>query len=214
MRRIAELGEGDSIVEVTLPADARREDFSMPKTMQVHAVKYRVNGHEPQLLLTSMLDHECYQAIDVAQLYHERWEIELSYDEIKTHMLEREEALRRKTPKAISQEIWGLLIAYNLVRYRMIEVASDIGGPHNRISFRNTIHLLRIFCLVRAWEDAVSKLPARLSGLDEMLSLLLLPMRRADRSYPRHVKIRMSSYKRNPGRPRATGSKSLKKPLK
>jgi len=214
MRHIKELGDGDSIVEVALPADARREDPAMPKTMQVRAVSYQVDGHEPQLLLTSMLDHERYQALDVAQLYHERWEIELSYDEIKTHMLEREEALRSKTPAAISQEIWGLLIAYNLVRCRMIEVASDIGVPHNRISFRNTIHLVRIFCLVHAWDDAVSKLPARLSALDEMLSLLLLPMRRAERSYPRHVKIKMSSYNRNPGRPSSTKPKPLKEPLK
>lgn len=201
MNQLVELGEGDSLVEIKLPTDARRADADMPATMQVRAIQYQVEDHEPQILLTSLLDATRYPALDIACLYHERWEIELSYDEIKTHMLEREEALRSKTPTAVAQEIWGLLIAYNLVRCRMLEVAHDAGVPQTQVSFRNTIHLVRIFCLVEAWDDAASKLPERLSGLREMLSLLLLPSRRSDRTYPRHVKIKMSSYARNPGRP-------------
>lgn len=199
MRPVTEFGTGDCLVEVNISAEARADDPTLPKTMRVRAIQYEVEGHEPQLLLTSLVDHARYPALDIAQLYHERWEIELAYDEIKTHMLEREEALRSKTSSAIEQEIWGLLIGYNLVRCRMIEVASDVGLPHNRISFRNTIHLVRIFCLVEAWDDAASKLPARLAQLDEMLTLLLLPSRRPARSFPRHVKIKMSSYKRNRG---------------
>jgi len=199
MRKIVEFGEGDCLVEVDISPAARKDDPALPKTMQMRAIRYQVEGHEPQLLLTSLLDPERYPALDVALLYHERWEIELGYDEIKTHMLEREEALRSKTAEGVNQEIWGLLIAYNLVRCRMIEVASDFALPHNRVSFRNTIHLIRIFCLIEAWDDAASKLPNRLSALHEMLSLLLLPARRSDRAYPRHVKIKMSSYKRNRG---------------
>lgn len=214
LRQVTEFGEGDSLVEISLPADARRADPSLPATMQVRAIKYQVEGHEPQILLTSLVDHTRFPALDIASLFHERWEIELGYDEIKTHMLEREEALRSKTPTAVAQEIWGLLIAYNLVRCRMIQVASDVGLPHNRVSFRNTIHLVRIFCLVEAWDNATSKLPARLSALHEMLGLLLLPLRRGNRSYPRHVKIKMSSYKRNPGKPDSDVRESLKKTLK
>lgn len=200
MRPIAELGDGDCLIELDISAEARRSDPGLPDTMRVRAIRYEVEGHHPQLLFTSLLDHTRYPALDIAHLYHERWEAELAYDEIKTHMLEREEALRSKTPAAITQEIWGLLIAYNLVRCRMLEVASDVGLPHNRISFRNTIHLVRIFCLVGAWDEAPSKIPTRLAELAEMLSLLLLPSRRTARSFPRHVKIKMSSYKRNPGR--------------
>ena len=200
MRQVTTLNERDSIVELTLSREARLADPTLPATMQVRAIRYEIEGHEPRLLLTSLLDATRYPAHDVADLYHERWEVELSYNEIKTHMLEREEALRSKTPATVTQEIWGLLIAYNLVRYRMVEVASDVRLPHNQVSFRNTIHLIRIFCLVEAWDNAASKLPARLAALDEMLNLLLLPERRARQSYPRHVKIKMSNYKRNPGR--------------
>ncbi len=201
LEHVTALGDGDSIVEVDMPSSARKKDPSLPKTMRVRAIEYQVEGHEPQLLLTSLMDTARYPALDVAHLYHERWEVEISYDEMKTHMLERQEALRSKTPSGVRQEIWGLLIAYNLVRCRMLEVAADVGVPQTRISFRNTLHLVRIFCLVEAWDDAASKLPSRLAHLHEMLCLLVLPERRTTRSYPRHVKIKMSSYKRNPGRP-------------
>ncbi len=48
-----------------------------------------------------MLDAEQYPVLEVASLYHERWELEVGYDEIKTHMLERQEALRSKKPEGI-----------------------------------------------------------------------------------------------------------------
>ena len=94
---------------------------------------------------------QCFDRIETLRSKHQ--------DEIKTHMREREEALRSKTPTSVAQEIWGLLIAYNLVRCRMLEVAHDAGVPQTQVSFRNTIHLVRIFCLVEAWDDAASKLP-------------------------------------------------------
>ena len=50
------------------------------------------------------------------------WEIELGYDEIKTEVLEREEAIRSKSPEAVGQELWGILLAYNLVRLEMERV--------------------------------------------------------------------------------------------
>ena len=46
-------------------------------------------------------------AAEIIALYHERWEIELAYDEIKTEMLDREESIRSRTPDGVRQEIWG-----------------------------------------------------------------------------------------------------------
>jgi len=48
------------------------------------------------MLLTSLSDPEKYPADEIVDPYHERWEIELGYDEIKTHLLEREEAIRSR----------------------------------------------------------------------------------------------------------------------
>lgn len=148
------------------------------------------------------MDAEASPAKEIVGLYHERWELEVGYDEVKTHMLEREEALRSKTAEGTRQEVWGVLLAYNLIRRKILHVAKSFGLHPNRISFRHSLQLIRVFCLVEAWTSAPGNLPRRLDGLCEMLSeLLVLPPRRIERRYKRHVKIKMSPYKRNPGRP-------------
>jgi len=140
-------------------------------------------------------------ADEIVALYHERWELELGYDEIKTHMLEREEALRSKKPEGVEQEIWGILLAYNLVRCKMLEVSRAFDMEPNRISFRHSLQLIRVFCLVEAWTAPPTKLPRRLEELADMVSsLLVLPERRPERRYERSVKIKMSNFKRNTGR--------------
>lgn len=201
-------GLGDELVELTISKQARHKDPGLPKTMIARAIRYQVKGYQPQTLLTSMIDAEQYPAQEIAALYHERWELELGYDEIKTHMLEREEALRSKKPEGIRQEIWGIMLAYNLVRKEMLEVAEAAGLSPVRVSFRHSLQLIRIFCIVEAWTCAPGNLPKRLSSHRELMeSLLILPERRSNRRYERHVKIKMSGYKRNPGRPVAKAAK-------
>jgi len=194
-------GPGDELVELPISSRARKKDPTLPKRMVARAIRYEVSGYRPQTLLTSMIDAELFPAVEVAALYHERWEIELGYDEIKTHMLERQEALRSKKAKLVRQEIWGIMLVYNLVRKEMLEVAEQAGVIPRRVSFRHSLQLIRVFCLVEAWTMSPGNLPKRLGGLVEMLGLLILPERRSERRYKRHVKIKMSSYKRNPGRP-------------
>lgn len=206
-KTLKEFSPGDELVELPISSQARQKDPGLPRTMVARAITYQVQGYRPQTLLTSLIDPEQYPALEVAELYHERWEIELGYDEVKTHMLEREECLRSKKPEGVYQEMWGILLAYNLVRKEMLNVAEAAGIPAIQVSFRHTLQLLRVFCLVEAWTCAPGNLPKRLASHREMVaSLLLLPERR-DRTYPRHVKIKMSNYKRNPGRPMPKGSK-------
>ena len=78
---------------------------SLPATLRVRAMRYRRPGFRPQRLLTSVLDPVAFPAADVVALYPDRWEIELGFDEMTTHTLEREEALRSKTPARIRQEV-------------------------------------------------------------------------------------------------------------
>jgi hypothetical protein len=202
------LGEGDELVELSLSHHARAKDPGLPKAMNARAIRYHVKGYRPQTLLTSLVDADRYPATEVAALYHERWEIEIGYDEIKTHMLEREEALRSKKPEGVRQELWGIVLAYNLVRQEMLTVAEQAGVEPTRISFRHALQLIRVFCLVEAWTSAPANLPKRLDSHHEMLGLLILAERRPERRYNRHIKIKMSGYKRNPGHPSAKRSTS------
>jgi hypothetical protein len=111
-------------------------------------------------------------------------------------MLEREEALRSKHPGGIRQKIAGIAIAYNLVRKEMERVARELNLPSTRISFRHALMLIRNFYLA-AWVTSSGDLPSRLGELGSELRLLVLPERRPERRYKRHVNVKMSNFPRN-----------------
>lgn len=113
---IERLGPGDELVELETSPESLQNDPALPRRYRARAIRYQRKGFEPQVLLTSLVDAKAYPASEIVGLYHERWEIELGYDEIKTEMLDREEAIRSKTPDGVRQELWGILLAYNLIR--------------------------------------------------------------------------------------------------
>ena len=131
---VKRLGPNDQLVELPVNRQVRKAHPELPETLQARAVRYQRRGFRPQTLLTSLLDPASYPAAEIAELYHERWELELGFDEIKTHTLEREEALRSRAPERVVQEVWGLAIAYNLVRLHMQQVAQRAKLPPSRIS--------------------------------------------------------------------------------
>ena len=94
----------------------------------------------------------------------------------------------------------GLLIAYNLVRRKMIDISKEAGVEPIRISFRHTLQVLRTRCLVAVWAVAISGSFDNLDAFRAMMRLLILPPRRRHRHYERHVKAKPRKYKRNPGR--------------
>jgi len=165
-------------------------------------VSCKPKGYKPFKVITSLLDPVQYPAEEIGLLYHERWELEVGYDELKTHLLDRCEALRSKTPRGIRQEIYGIAIAYNLVRVEIARVAREAGVPPRRISFLHALHMIRAFC-ISVWATAPGALPRRLGSLERDLRSLILPERRTERRYPRHVKIKMSNYARNRNLPGA-----------
>jgi Insertion element 4 transposase N-terminal/Transposase DDE domain len=190
--KVKSLGRGDHLVEIPINRNLRRAHPHLPETLTARAIRYRRRGFRPQRLLTSLLDAKTYPAHEIVALYHERWEMEVVFDEIKTHTLEREETLRSRTPERIRQELWGLALAYNLVRLEMEHAAQRIGLPPNRISYRSTLLLVRTFWLA-TWQVGTGNVPRRLEILHEDVGLHVLPPRR-ERRYPRAVKIKMSNY--------------------
>jgi hypothetical protein len=192
---IRRLGRGDELVEFKVSGEARRKDPTLPKVFRARALRYQRKGYKPQVLLTSLVDERRYPADEVRALSHERWEIELGFGEIKTDMLERLETIRSKTPNAVAQEMWGLLIAYNLIRLEIERVAAELKVAPIRISF-----LAALREVVQQWHFATiaspGKVPERLSTTADRLRQFLLPPRRPNRVFPRAVKIKMSNYAR------------------
>jgi len=195
LKTVQRLGPKDAIVELRPSHHIRDLNPALPEALRMRAIRYQKRGFRPQILLTSLLDSDAYPAAEIIALYHERWELELSFDEVKTHTLEREEALLRcKAPERVRQEIWGLALAYNLVRLAMARVARRADVSPTRISYRHAVNFIRVFWL-SAHLVSPGALPRRLDGLHEELALLILPPRRT-RRFPRAVKIKMSKFPR------------------
>lgn len=199
---VKRLGRGDTLVEITLPTKVRKEHPDWPPTFLARAVQYRRQGFRTRTLLTSLLDPKAYPAGEIAELYHERWELELGYDELKTDVLEQEEAIRSETPDGVRQELWGMAIAYNLVRREMDLAAREMGLPPRRLSFLAALRLIRDLFHSAAITGTPGALPKRIRRMRVNLARLILPPRRSERRYPRHVKIKMSNYARNRKHPR------------
>lgn len=193
-RVIEQLGPGDALVELEVHRDRRAEDPTLPRTYRARALEYQIDGHAPQRLLTSLVDAKAFPAKELVLLYHERWELELAYDEIKTEVLDREEAIRSKSPVAVEQEIWGVLVAYNLVRLEMERIADEIRVSPIRISFVAALREIRHEIERIALSQAPGTAPRRLTDMRDLIRQFVLPPRHRERSYPRAVKLKMSNY--------------------
>lgn len=193
-RVVEHLGPNDEIRVFKVSKKAQEKDPSLPKTFKARVIRYQRKGFRPQLLVTSLLDPELYPAEEIVSLYHERWEIELGYGEAKTQMLESI-PLRSKNVDRVRQEIWGILIAYNLIRLEMERVADQANVPPTRISF---VAVYRMICDEWLWCSLASPgaIPRHLRNLRKNIEYFVLPPRRHERSYPRAVKVKMSSYPR------------------
>ena len=103
---------------------ARKKDPGLPLTWEVRAITRELDG-KPRTLFTSLMDPARYKAEEVFALYHERWEIELAYGEMKTDMLGQAMTLRSQQPDGVKQELWATLLMYNLIRLEITRIADE-----------------------------------------------------------------------------------------
>jgi hypothetical protein len=151
-------------------------------------------GHRQVIrLLTSLLDEKKYPALQLAQAYHERWEIELTADEIQIHQHTTAPTLRSKTPIGVLQELYGLLIAHYVVRAVMHEAALRYNVDPDRLSFS---HTLRIICLQAPVFQMLASKKLWNALYEQILEEIVryqLPERKP-RSNQRAVKRKMSKF--------------------
>ena len=152
----------------------------------------RPGSGDKHRLLTTLLSATRHPAKRLILLYHERWEEEVTIDEIKTHQRERP-VLRSETPAGVVQEIQGLLLAHYVVRVLMSEAARQEGLPPRRLSFVGALKVLRC---------RLPECPRSRAGLrrwyEEVLAEIaeeVLPERR-NRINPRVIKRKMSNWKK------------------
>lgn len=113
----------------------------------VRVIEYQlegVEGAEPLYrLITTLSDCEKYPAQELAALYPERWEIEVTLDEFKTHMRGGQLVLRSKTPALVEQEFYGMMLAHRAVRTLMNEAAMRQNLDPDRLSFTHAVRVIR-----------------------------------------------------------------------
>jgi IS4 transposase len=92
---------------------------------------------------TTILDEEKAPVIDLAALYHQRWEIEGAFVELNVHLRGPRAVLRSKTPDLVRQELYGLLLAHFAVRALMHEAALAAELDPNDLSFVHSVRVIR-----------------------------------------------------------------------
>jgi hypothetical protein len=94
-------------------------------------------------LLTTLTDPDEVTATQLAAAYTQRWEIELAFDELKTHQRGPRTVLRSKSPDLVLQEIWGHLCCHYAIRCLMHHAALHAGHDPDRVSFVAALRITR-----------------------------------------------------------------------
>lgn len=117
--------------------------------IRVRVIEYRIESEQPTeptltyRLITSLLDAQQFPAVLLAEHYHQRWEVENTIDEVKTHLLGRKVAIRSLKPREVVQEVYGLLLGHWAVRSLMVQAAQTAAISPLRLSFTGTLQVLR-----------------------------------------------------------------------
>ena len=113
----------------------------------VRVIEYQLPGlaqAEPLYrVITTLVDVAQAPAAELAALYHERWEIETAFDELKTHLRGGRIVLRSKTPELVAQEFYGLMMAHFAVRGLMHEAALQADVDPHDLSFIHAVRVVR-----------------------------------------------------------------------
>jgi Transposase DDE domain/Insertion element 4 transposase N-terminal len=174
--------------------------YRQQRGMWVRIISYRVTDGrlgEPDKvyrLVTTLLNPRMASARNLLTLYHERWEIELVIDEIKTHERGQRKVLRSKTPAGVHQELYGIYLAHYAVRALLAASAIEAAVDPDRLSFTEGLFELTemlTFALTIESESDTGRLQTRLR---HKLARHVLPPRRL-RINRREIKQIYHKYK-------------------
>ncbi len=134
-RVLERLGPGDELGEFRLSKKALRRHPELAPTWTARVIRYHARGWRPRRFATNLLDPSQAPRAELGALSRERWEIELGLGDAKVRLLEREEALRSRTPLLCEQEAYALLLTENVLRALGAAHAHAAGVEPRRVSF-------------------------------------------------------------------------------
>jgi hypothetical protein len=135
-----QLADGSYLSRIYAARDKNRH--ADPVTVRV--IEYTLAGSATVYrLITTILDPAQAPATDLAALYAQRWEFEISLGELKTHQGAPRMVLRSHTPGGVQQEVYGFLLVHYAIRSLMHQAAPDAGIDPGQVSFTRTLRLVR-----------------------------------------------------------------------
>ncbi|MFN0124971.1 MAG: IS4 family transposase [Blastocatellia bacterium] len=190
----ARLSDGSYLVILRETVDGQSRE------MVVRVVDCQVRGFRPFRLITSLLD-EKISALEIARHYHQRWQIEISFDEIKTHQCatlrgQSPTILRSRRPDLIKQELFALLISYNAIRTLMRQAAERHGKAPASLRFLDSLQAIINVVPNFNWPGHPHSVAERRDYLLDVLSDFELKRPREGRINPRVVKVKSSKWER------------------
>jgi len=202
-----ELSDGSQLAKVYPCYSMRNKDQG---GIVVRVIRYthddpgRVGCGQEHVLLTTLLDAVAHPARELILLYHQRWEIELTFDEQKTHQnpwrVTKPADLRSETPLGVIQELYALSIGHYVTRALMAGAAQAARLDPDELSFVGCLHILR---------TRLAECPAPGPAQEGWLGALLAELAqertqpRQNRINPRVVRVKMSKF--NKKRPEHKG---------
>ncbi len=156
---LKKLGDDDLLISWPKPAWNKNLSYdktaweALPEKLVLRQLKVTVatSGFRVQsfYIITTLTDENVYPAKEVADLYYQRWDVELFFRDIKTTM--GMDVLRCKTPDMVEKEILMHLIVYNSIRMLMLSAANEANLQPRRLSFKASIQALR------QWEPQLNR---------------------------------------------------------
>jgi hypothetical protein len=198
------LGENDLLIHWNKPKRSNKSSYSqadweaLPEMLPLRQIKVIVN--QPGFrttsfyIVTTLLDAKAYPASELAEVYFQRWDVELFFRDIKITM--DMDILRCKTPEMVRKEILMHLIVYNCIRALIAEAAERTGVRTRRISFKGSVQALR------QWEPYLNQANISSQEQNRLIRLLYasiagnIVVERPGRSEPRAVKRRPKNHQR------------------
>jgi hypothetical protein len=195
--KIKQLSDGSWLVEIQ-PGEIKRRRRG--EKMLLRLIEYTLTDErlvgcgQTHRLLTTLLDEQLAPAMELVCCYHERWEIEISIDEVDTHQRAQAPVLRSRTVAGVYQELYGLLLAHYLIRKLMWQTARERDLDPDRLSFTHAIQILRQY-LPSLQMLSPEHWPALQARMRQEMAEGRLPQRRL-RINPRVVKRPTSPFER------------------
>lgn len=196
------LGPGDylmrfkpcSVARSQLPIEDRKNEYLL------RVLEFQVGQGQLVRLVTDLVDPEQYPALELAQLYHLRWECEITYKELKSQLVavtgsKQQTHFRSKTPIGVLQEAWGMVLAHLLVRDLMVEGAAATAEVLPlELSMTDSLEVITAsLTRFQAAADAESRQKVR-TDLTRQLGKCRIDRPRKKQQYPRVVKRKMSNF--------------------